>query len=55
MIIAENWSVTELSNIEDRIDHIFHFDMSPNKFLGFDDDSQVVLNKIVQKMAGEAA
>ena len=48
VIIAENWSPTELSTIDDAIDLIFHFNMSPNKFVGFDDQSQVKLNRYIE-------
>ncbi|MDJ0660010.1 MAG: hypothetical protein QNJ42_11055 [Crocosphaera sp.] len=48
VIIAQNWSASELENIDDQIDLIFHFDMSPNKFNGFDDDSQIKLNKYIE-------
>jgi len=50
VIIAENWSPTELTTINDAIDLIFHFNMSPNKFLGFDDESQVHLNKFIESL-----
>lgn len=45
VIIAQNWSTAELDNIDDQIDLIFHFDMSPNQFNGFDEISQIRLNK----------
>lgn len=48
VIIAQNWSALELENIDDQIDLIFHFDMSPNKFNGFDEDSQIQLNKYIE-------
>lgn len=47
VIVAENWSVSEISTITDEIDQIFHFNMSPNKFHGFDDSSQIELNKYI--------
>ncbi len=48
VIIAQNWSAIELGNIDDQIDFIFHFDMNPNKFNGFDEDSQIKLNKYIE-------
>ncbi|MDM8565070.1 hypothetical protein QUF74_05400 [Candidatus Halobeggiatoa sp. HSG11] len=50
VIIAQNWSATELGNIDNQIDLIFHFNMSPNTFNGFDEDSQVKLNKYIEKI-----
>lgn len=50
VIIAENWSPSEITTIDDAIDLIFHFNMSPNKFLGFDEESQIVLNKYIEKL-----
>jgi hypothetical protein len=48
VIIAQNWSASELGNINDRIDLIFHFNMSPNKFQGFDERTQIGLNKYIE-------
>jgi hypothetical protein len=48
VIIARNWSLSELGNIDDQIDLIFHFDLNPNKFVGFDEDAQIRLNKYVE-------
>jgi hypothetical protein len=50
IIVAANWSVSEIATITNEIDQIFHFNMSPNKFHGFDDDSQIKLNKYIEKM-----
>jgi hypothetical protein len=50
IIVAENWSVSEISTITNEIDQIFHFNMSPNKFHGFDDDSQITLNKYIENI-----
>jgi hypothetical protein len=47
IIIAENWSSLEMKGIDDAIDLIFHFNMSPNAFLGFDDENQIKLNKYI--------
>jgi len=50
IIVAENWSVSEIATITDEIDQIFHFNMSPNKFHGFDDASQITLNKYIENV-----
>lgn len=50
VIVAENWSVSEISTITDEIDQIFHFNMSPNRFHGFDDSSQIELNKYIERV-----
>ncbi len=50
IIVAENWSVSEISTITEEIDEIFHFNMSPNKFHGFDDKSQIILNKYIENV-----
>lgn len=48
IIIAENWSVNEIEAIEDKIDVVFHFDINPNEFVGFDDETQIKLNKYIE-------
>jgi hypothetical protein len=45
VIIAENWAPEELTIIDSSIDIIFHFNMNPNQFTGFDDKTQQKLNK----------
>lgn len=50
IIVAENWSVAEISTITNEIDQIIHFNMSPNKFHGFDDDFQIPLNKYIENV-----
>ncbi|MCT7977875.1 hypothetical protein [Laspinema olomoucense] len=50
VIIAQNWSVSELGNINAQIDRVFHFNMNPNNFLGFDDSTQIEFNKYIQKI-----
>lgn len=50
IIVAENWSISEIANITNEIDQIFHFNMSPNRFHGFDDDSQIELNKYIESV-----
>lgn len=52
VIVAENWAATELTTIDDQIDMIFHFNMSPNRFVGFDEESQVKFNKYVEAILG---
>lgn len=48
VIVALNWSVVELGNIDTQIDKVFYFNMNPNKFLGFDEACQIQLNKYIQ-------
>ncbi|CAD5963603.1 NheIR [Planktothrix tepida] len=50
IIIAENWSASEIVTITNQIDIIFHFNMNPNKFVGFDEKSQVKFNKYLEKI-----
>lgn len=50
VIVAENWSISEIETITGEIDSIFHFNMSPNRFVGFDDKSQIDLNKRIEKI-----
>ena len=48
VIIARNWSTSELENINDQIDLVFHFDLNPNTFGGFDENAQIKLNKYIE-------
>lgn len=50
VIIAENWSPREIETINNSIDIVFHFNMSPNSFEGFDEGSQVKLNQYIDKI-----
>jgi hypothetical protein len=50
VIIAENWSPEELNTIDKTIDAVFHFNMNPNKFAGFDDETQQKLNKYIESL-----
>jgi len=50
VIIAENWSPEELNTIDVIAEFIFHFNMNPNKFTGFDDESQQKLNKYIDRL-----
>ncbi|MFZ2615325.1 MAG: hypothetical protein WA077_04995, partial [Anaerolineae bacterium] len=52
VIIAENWSASEIKAIGTQIDLIFHFNMSPNRFIGFDEDAQIELNRYVASILG---
>ena len=36
--------------MRNKIIHVFHFDMNPNKFMGFDEGTQVELNKYIQEI-----
>ena len=48
VIVALNWFLSELGNIDKQIDKIFHFNMNPNQFVVFDEASQIGLNKYIQ-------
>lgn len=50
VIIAENWAPDELTIIDSSIDIIFHFNMNPNQFRGFDDAAQQKLNKYIESL-----
>lgn len=50
IIVAENWSASEIVTMDNQIDIIFHFNMNPNKFVGFDQESQVKFNKYLEKI-----
>jgi hypothetical protein len=50
IIIAENWSESEITTIDSKIDLVFYFNMNPNKFYGFDEESQVKLNKYIENI-----
>ncbi len=50
VIVALNWSLSELENIDDQIDKVFHFDVNPNKFLGFDEGAQIELNQYIRNI-----
>lgn len=52
VVIAQNWSQHELDSLEDRHEHVFYFDMNPNSFFGFDDESQIEMNKLVERLLG---
>jgi hypothetical protein len=52
VIIAENWSPSEIKTIGDQIDLIFHFNLSPNRFTGFDEESQIEFNKYIASILG---
>ena len=52
VIIAENWSPTEIETIGSQIDMIFHFNMSPNRFMGFSEEAQVDFNKYIASILG---
>jgi len=53
VIVAENWSPREIETIDNAIDLIFHFNMSPNAFEGFDESAQVTLNQYIEKIFSE--
>jgi len=52
VIVAENWSASEITNIDAQIDMIFHFNMNPNKFMGFNEEAQIKFNKYMATILG---
>ena len=50
VIIARNWSESELNSISDKIDKVFYFNMNPQSFMAFDESSQLELNKYIQRI-----
>lgn len=50
--VAENWSASEIKSITNQIDMIFHYNMNPNQFTGFDEESQVKFNKYLETILG---
>jgi len=44
VIVAKNWSVRELENLLQEVDHLAHFDISPTHWTGFDEQNQNRLN-----------
>lgn len=53
VIIAENWSSSELQSIADNTERLFYFDMNPNRFFGLDENSQIALNKYIESIFHE--
>lgn len=50
VIIAQNWSAEELATLQTHYEKVFYFDKNPNNFLGFDERSQVEMNKLVERL-----
>jgi len=48
VIIAQNWSPDEISRQEELHGSVIHFDVNPNRFMGFDEIHQRILNQIVE-------
>lgn len=53
VIVAENWASSAMTVIDNVIDIIFHFDMSPIQFVGFDDEAQVKFNRYIKDIFDE--
>ena len=49
VIVAQNWSADEIAIQEEAHGAVFHFNVNPNAFQGFDVASQARLNEIVDK------
>ena len=50
VIIAQSWSLAEIRHLGDTYEHVFYFDTNPNIFKGFDDSSQIEMNKLVERL-----
>lgn len=54
IIVAENWSASEIKSITNQIDMIFNYNMNQNQFTGFDEESQVKFNKYIETIIGRS-
>lgn len=52
IIVAENWSKSEIETINTQIDLVFHFNMNPKNFVGFDEEAQIKFNKYIETIFG---
>ncbi len=52
VIIAENWSTSEITTLGTHIDMVLHFNMSPNRFIGFDEEAQIKFNRYIASLLG---
>lgn len=50
VIVATNWSNSEIASILKDIDIVFHFDMNPNELSILDDDSQREINIYIERI-----
>ncbi|MGO3836292.1 MAG: hypothetical protein ACTJHF_08145, partial [Lactococcus cremoris] len=50
VIVATNWSNSEIESILKDIDIVFHFDMNPNELTILDDDSQREINVYIERI-----
>lgn len=50
VIVATNWSNSEIESILKDIDIVFHFDMNPNELTILDDDSQREINVYIERV-----
>ena len=48
VIIAQNWSIEEITIQENLHGNVFYFDENPNRFAGFDEVNQQKLNHIIE-------
>lgn len=53
VIIAQNWSVSEIDVIQSEINRVFYYDMNPNMFNGFDEKSQIEFNRFVEEILND--
>lgn len=50
VIIAQNWSQTEIDTHSNNYGNVFHFNTNPNMFNGFDYKNQSKLNKVLEEI-----
>ena len=50
VIIAQNWSAEELQQLSNLYEQVFYFDQNPNTFIGFNDQKQIEMNKLIERI-----
>ena len=50
VVISDNWSTREVQNLTGNVDCLFHFNVNPNLFQGFDEVTQISLNTKISAM-----
>jgi len=53
VIIAQNWSDNEIDAIKGEISRVFYYDMNPKMFNGFDERSQIELNRFIEEVLSD--
>lgn len=50
VIIAQNWSTTEIDHLAEAYEEVFYFNTNPNAFVGFDEAKQKDMNRLVERL-----